>query len=265
MNEHARRDLVRAVEGIAGWSHASELWELHEAVRTGASAGPITAVEIGSYEGRSTIALARGLAARRDRGGRVIAVDPHARPGQYETFLANLAAARVRELVDDVRLPSHDARARFGDRFASVLFVDGLHEYEQVMQDIRDWATALVPGAVVAFNDPWLPGVRRALVGWACRTGSPFRNARWLVNTVFFDFLPDEPWTRRDAVRAFRLNVFLSAGRIWSRVWPRPSAAGGDDTGRFRTVLDMRVALPALRAILPLARTAGDWISRRRV
>lgn len=250
--------LVASLDGVAGWSHPAEAWLLHEAVRTAPAHEPqIRAVEIGSYEGRTTIALALGMAARTSPG-RVIAIDPHdRRPGQFETFTGNLEAAGIRDLVDPIPLTSQEARSRVPDRSVSVLFVDGSHAYDDVVRDIDDWTSALVPGAFVGFNDPWLSGVIRALRDRICRRGTPFRNARWMVNSLFFDYMPDTPWTDTDAARLRRLRRFLSAGRVWMRVTRNISGDGAEVRApRLVDRLDRAVAGPAMEAILPVAADA---------
>jgi hypothetical protein len=73
-------------------------------------------VEIGSWKGRSTVALA--TAAQRRGNAHVVAIDPHlgdngefmeASP-TFDEFLANLDRCGVREVVEPRRLTSHDAR-----------------------------------------------------------------------------------------------------------------------------------------------------------
>jgi hypothetical protein len=148
------------------------------------------------------------------------------------------------------------------DRSVSVLFVDGSHEYPDVAQDIDDWTTALVPGAFVGFNDPWLAGVKRALLERVCRTGSPYRNARWMVNSLFFDYLPDAPWTRQDAARLRRLRTFLRLGRLYTVVTNRGRI--NDASPRARRLvgrIDATVGLRTMRAILPVADDA-PWEMR---
>ena len=48
-----------------------------------------------------------------------------------------------------------------------LLFIDGLHTYEAVAADIRDWAPRVVPGGIIVFDDYMNPdptfGVKRAV------------------------------------------------------------------------------------------------------
>jgi hypothetical protein len=143
------------------------------------------------------------------------------------------------------------------DGSIDVLFVDGLHEYANVIEDIDDWTPKLAPGAFAGFNDPWLPGVNRALRRRMCRVGTPFRNARFLVNSVFFDYLPEAPWTQSDRVRMERLRAFLLAGRAWTQSTQSTRGhAPSAPHSRRRLVerLDRRAVAPVLRFLIPTAR-----------
>ena len=103
-------------------------------------------VEIGSFQGRSTIVLA--LAAPADV--EIIAIDPHAGndrgPQEIDgyqdaasddlvTFEANLAAAGVRDRVTHVRQFSDRAHGLV-DGEIDVLYVDGAHRYGPARADI---------------------------------------------------------------------------------------------------------------------------------
>ena len=57
--------LIRSLTQVEGWLDIDEAWALHEMVRRRPpDPGPVTVVEIGSWKGRSTIALALGAMAR---------------------------------------------------------------------------------------------------------------------------------------------------------------------------------------------------------
>jgi MMP 1-O-methyltransferase len=227
-NVLSQAELEEILHGVDGWLHPAEALELYTAARTHRNGQPVV-VEIGSWMGRSTIALARGLI---DRGsnGKVTAIDPvivtigeteESAEQRYEGFLANLEQKGVRGSVDVLRQMSHDARPRFADGSIDVLFVDGSHEYEDVLVDLEDWTPALAEGAIVGFNDPLLPGVRRAFHERIIHRGTPYRRPRFIVNSIFFDFARDERWTRSDSVDAWRLSAFLRAGTISRRMITR--------------------------------------------
>ncbi len=212
-----RAALRAALDGVDGWLDLEEAWALHEAARAACSRSraPIVA-EIGSYHGRSTIALALGL--RAGGGGRVFAIDPQANePDQNDRFLANIARTGVADLVEPIRAFSHEARDRFRDGSVDVLFVDGPHKYGSVVQDISEWTSALKEGSTIAFNDAfWIQGVRKAIRDTVTRRQSPFRDPRWSFNTMFFDFWPAERWTAGDVLKLARARSFLALGAAWT-------------------------------------------------
>ena len=209
-----RDELLEAsLAGVRGWLHRGEAIELYELARA-ADSGSI--VEIGSYHGRSTICLALGARAGGTR--RVIAIDPQTlEVGQQAKLDKNLCNAGVRDLVDIVASTSHMARALIPDCSVGLLFVDGSHEYDDVRQDIEDWTSALIPGAVAAFNDPYWSDVGRALRDEIAQRGSPYRNPRWTDKTLFVDYRPDLPWRIRDGWNRIRLRAYLFIGGAWWR------------------------------------------------
>lgn len=105
-----------------GWLDRPVARLLHGLARAGPGHGDV--VEIGSYLGRSTIILARGLQARGH--GRLVAIHPHQGqlvrgqhsdgppPDTWGLFLANLAIAGVREVVQPVKATSAEASANAG-------------------------------------------------------------------------------------------------------------------------------------------------------
>lgn len=203
MQERKRR-LLDALEGVPGWLGAEEAWTLFESVRRHPSEGrPVDVVEIGSWQGRSTIVLARAV-RERPEGGVVNAIDPHSGTDlhgatqvedTFEAFRANVAGAGVSDLVTPIRLASSAARPQFAERSVDALFVDGAHGYQDVVRDIDDWTPALRDAATVAFHDAMaMETVRRAIRDRVLRFRSPFFNPRAVENTLFLDF-------RRGALR----------------------------------------------------------------
>ena len=212
-----RSGLRQAVARAEGWLHLDEAWALHEAVRNLNTHGqPPTVVEIGSWKGRSTIALALAIKVR--GAGTVFAIDPHTgAPGHTavgpvvtaEEFKQNIANANVDSVVTLLVATSHAARSQFAAKSVDLLFIDGSHEYGDVVLDITDWKTALKDESVVAFNDPSAPGVYRALRELVLRPGDAYRRPALVQNTLFFEFRRADPWTIHDARSLMRLRAVL--------------------------------------------------------
>jgi hypothetical protein len=222
VEQTARERLNDALTGVEGWLQPAEAWWLYRSARTVRTSGEPLAVEIGAYKGRSAIALGMGV---KERNGRVVSIDPHTlEPNQLEAFISNVERAGVEEIVTASVQLSHEARPLIEDATVNVLFVDGSHDYEDVLVDINDWTSALADGAVVAFNDPYWAGVSRALREAIAVRGGPFRRPRWCINTLFLDYDPKARWSNADEIRLARLRAFLRLGPPWVRFHARLSA-----------------------------------------
>lgn len=206
-------EVAGVMSSIKGWTTLDEGRALYRGVLDAARrTKSVQVVEIGSFEGRSTSALA--LAVRSAGEGRVYAIDPHGPElDHFEQFLQNMRRIGVSDIVEPMRMPSREARWSFENRSVDVLFVDGSHEYDVVSHDIWDWTSALAPEAIVAFNDPFWPGVQRALLERVVVPGSPFRSPRLVSNSLFYRYQPERRWTGRDSVDFVRLRALLAIGR----------------------------------------------------
>jgi len=123
---------------IEGWMLDEELQWLYEQSKRMTSV-----VEVGSWMGKSTFALALGL-----RRGVVYAVDRWKWDEDtegfecltgievYQIFLRNMR--RFNNVVP-IRATSRDASRSFPDKVADMVFIDATHTYEEVRQDIRLW------------------------------------------------------------------------------------------------------------------------------
>jgi len=117
-------------------------------------------LEVGSFRGRSTVALALGT--RMGANLPVFAIEPHEPfrgplggefgPVDRVHFFRNLLAAGVAEQVRLVNLSSEHVSATW-ERPIGLLWIDGDHSYEGTRRDVDCW-TSLVPvGGTVAFHD----------------------------------------------------------------------------------------------------------------
>jgi MMP 1-O-methyltransferase len=114
-------------------------------------------VEIGSWKGKSTVALGRGAA--KAHGEKVYAIDPHTilpDEGYFENtevdFLTNIKTAGVRQLVVPMVMTSAEA-ARGWDKPIRLLWIDGDHRYEPTNLDFTLWEPHLVEGGILAMHD----------------------------------------------------------------------------------------------------------------
>lgn len=172
-SQHLRPDNVeRITAGVEGWFGPLEGRLLYHLSAEADPAGCI--VEIGSWQGKSTIWLAAG--AKTGRGAHVVSVDPHTGThlrAEGETtapaLRRNLERAGVSDQVEMIVATSEEAATGW-DRPVSLLWIDGDHEYESARQDFALWEPHLLPDATVALHDTFVwPGpervVRELLIG----------------------------------------------------------------------------------------------------
>jgi hypothetical protein len=155
--------LHRLLDGVEGWLGHSEallLCELAQEVERG------NIVEIGSYHGRSTIALAYGAYKSQSV---VYAIDPHHAheaggylfsPSDLHAFMENLLKTNLSAYVRIINLSSDDALMYFNNPLTSqrpieisLLWLDGSHDYHDVRNDFREYTGALLPDGKVAIHD----------------------------------------------------------------------------------------------------------------
>lgn len=202
---HAR-DFGRLAHEVSGFTSAFQLRALYDYCRRQQRRGDV--LEVGSWCGRSTIALAWAVADRA-LGELVFAVDPFCDAGgaPYEVGMRpdGTTEADLRDnllrwgVASHVMVIPRPARLAASETFPTIrfAFIDGDHRYEEAKHDI-EWALRL--GATVVFLDdygsegdakhPW--GVRKAAQECglaACMDGHDgvFENAGHRHNLVSFD------------------------------------------------------------------------------
>jgi hypothetical protein len=146
-SQHALADLARATEGVPG-----------------------DIIEVGSWEGRSTCALARAVAPSIvhavdtwEGSPGEISAELAAEPGRdvFATFRQN-----VRELTNgNVSAHQMGWREFFKDRTDPIrfLFIDAEHTYAEVYENIVAALPLLSPGAIICGDDVHHPPIREAV------------------------------------------------------------------------------------------------------
>jgi predicted O-methyltransferase YrrM len=155
-----------AVEGQISADEVRLLFELARGVPPGR-----VIVEIGTYRGRSAVALALGSLAGPQ--ARVYAIDPHAPfvgvfgghfgPEDQAALYRNLTRAGVGHVVAVLCATSQAMARGWPERNVGLLWVDGDHSEAGVRGDYQAWRPHLAPGAVLAFHDADAPGVAALL------------------------------------------------------------------------------------------------------
>jgi predicted O-methyltransferase YrrM len=160
-------------------------------------------LEVGSWQGLSSILVANGLLANLNLHGTVYCVDtwegspehqglPEVQGGQlFDLFLRNVREAQMDELIRPVRGPSAAVAQSWPGPELDIVFIDGDHSEEACYQDICSWRRWLKPGGRLLGHDAE-PGsgveraVRRYCAEQGCRASvwpMPHSHFIWEIHT----------------------------------------------------------------------------------
>ena len=251
---HRRLAEIRELAlGIPGLTTSRELDFLAMLAACPTASGEI--LEIGSFRGRSTVALS--LAASMGGEGSVVAVDPmvmpsaadadtDAEPERCRALLGNLARCGVAHKVEFHQTFSGELAKRW-DRKLRLLWIDGLHTYDGVKIDFDGFAPHLADGAIIAIHDVLhvMPGPIRVFaedvllsrsfgaaglcgaIGWAQYHADPAATRRHeTVKSRLYRMLTDlTPYMTYGRVRGWRKLAYkvsrslVPHGRVSPRRW----------------------------------------------
>jgi MMP 1-O-methyltransferase len=153
---------------VNGWLGRREGPYLYRLAKCASRLGVV--VEIGSWQGKSTIWLAKGSESA--NGNEVYAIDPHVGGPDQEkiglinvnteqAFRQNIRNAGLEGRVIAIVKPSVDALEGW-HRTIGMLWIDGDHSYEAVAKDFYGWTPFVVEGGVIALHDTYSwEGVRK--------------------------------------------------------------------------------------------------------
>lgn len=165
---------------VDGWLTVDEAIALYELARSLPHERPL-AVEIGCWQGKSSICLARGLHGK--NAPRLCCIDPFdasgdaPSAGEYAAradrvggplrtaFEHNLQEAGLREFVEVRQGLSHEQVKAWREPI-DLLFLDGDHGDAAALRDFRDWTPHIRPGGYLVMHDvvhPVHTGPRRVV------------------------------------------------------------------------------------------------------
>jgi predicted O-methyltransferase YrrM len=149
---------LTAARATPGWMHDDELAWLATQARDAR-----TILEVGCWQGRSTLALADNTV------GRVFAVDhwcgtpddPHLAEvaalggpeGLYAAFVARMGSRIQEGRVVIVRLAADVAAATFGPASMDLVFLDGDHRVDGVRENLAAYRPLVKPGGILCGHD----------------------------------------------------------------------------------------------------------------
>lgn len=159
-----RAQILTYISQLDGWLSLHEGFFLYESARGGKGKGEI--VEIGSWMGKSTICLAGGLKETRSASSgqrKVIAIDPHKgefsknnkigkKAPTFKKFQENLKQAGLLRYVKPLVTTSLSG-AKTWKKQIRLLFIDGLHDYKNTLQDFTLWSPFVGSNGIIAFHD----------------------------------------------------------------------------------------------------------------
>ena len=175
--------LIRqCIDPIEGWLFEDEAEVLVRAAALGLRAGRGSAalIEVGSYCGRSTCAIASVVKPLKP-AAKLYSIDPHqgqvgaqdreveVREPTLQKLEQNLQRAGLEDQV--IVIQAHSWEVAWNQP-VSFLFIDGLHDYDNVARDFRQFEPWLIRGGFAAFHDygGYFPGVT-TFVDELMRTG----------------------------------------------------------------------------------------------
>lgn len=160
-----RKIILRKIDkfhNLDGWLTDNEAMGLYIVTRK--LARNATVVEIGSWQGKSTYCISKGL-----RSGKVYAIDPFNADGGFdveseieyikrkghanllENFIENMQQLKVLEKIIIKKGYSYQFHQDFGK--INFLFIDGDHSIEGCKSDFDLYAPKIVEGGFIAFHD----------------------------------------------------------------------------------------------------------------
>jgi len=149
-------------------------------------------VEVGALLGKSTVFMAK-TAELLGRGFPIFVVDTFEGSGELDLIMSELKAAGIgqRDAYNHVirsmgvegrittcHMPSVKAATLFEDEGVEAVFLDGAHDKDNVLADLKAWWPKICPGGVLMGHDVDMEGVTSALaeffgeeweaVSWRC-------------------------------------------------------------------------------------------------
>lgn len=208
-NSTSYQKIFDRVEKVKGALSPNESKFLYDTAKYGAGTGEI--VEIGSFQGRSTLFLANGTkSVKREM---VFAIDPHLggnilasefSPPTYEQLLKNLKYAGVLDYVKVIKKYSWKARKLWKKKIR-LLFIDGNHEFSAVNQDVKDWEPLVCENGIIAFHDALNPDPGPSKSAYLMLKNSKNFSHAGFIESIFY--------VQKKPPKNFKEYVFISTNK----------------------------------------------------
>lgn len=158
-------DYLRTIDGFLSPREASAIYEVGLLLP---DESPL-AVELGTWLGRSTYALAKALEVKKNP--KIVCIDPFdgsaisasalqkrakmLETPLYDQFIRNMQNGGVLPLIEVLRGFSYEFSGKF-NREIDLLFIDADHEYVSVRRDFNEWTPKLKSGGYLLMDDVYL-------------------------------------------------------------------------------------------------------------
>lgn len=159
--------LMKMLSRVEGQITTQELHKLFSIAKGTVNGGVI--LEIGSYRGKSTLALAMGA---QHSGARVYSIDPHEEftgvaggkygPPDLARKIDNIAKFQLGEIIFPICLNSHDV-GRIWNKSIDILWIDGDHSFEGVKGDYDLFSPFVKKNGLLLFHDSGMEGVKKTI------------------------------------------------------------------------------------------------------
>jgi len=215
------------IHQVDGWLTDNEASLLYILAKQNSFNGLI--VEIGSWKGKSTICLAEG--SLNGRSNKVYAIDPHLvtsdKLQQYlakdevnslKKFKENIENAGVGAVINPVIEFSYNA-INLIDNEIDLIFIDGSHKYEDVLNDYNLYMPKVRVGGIVAFHDTNDGGPNKVVREKLYRGGN-FKNVRF-VDSITYGEKTNKVSIYERIKRYHNLMLFNFYNRNRSKQMPR--------------------------------------------
>jgi len=148
------REYFALTEGMISFEEASLLYDFAKQISDGCI------VEVGSYRGRSAVALGRGSLDGNQVP--VYSIEPHEEfsgvlggkfgPADRGAFYKAMIDTSCYQVVRLINLSSEIVAPNWNKKIG-LLWIDGDHTYSGVKRDFECWLPHLTPEAIIAFDD----------------------------------------------------------------------------------------------------------------
>jgi len=184
--------VCKYVQNIDGWLYLEEAKRLFNLARQLPNNALI--VEIGSFKGKSTVCLGYACLGSNKK---VVAIDlfesNSTNKGDhqceyYKEFLNNIEKNKLNRYIIPIKGNSKEIAQKWAKPI-DMIFIDGSHEYQDVLIDFRSFYPFVKKHGVIAFHDVWLTAPGPLLV-WTKEARHKLYNIQQ-CDTLAFGFKED--------------------------------------------------------------------------